>query len=386
MAVVKRTRMPFSVAFLMRLKYLVQASHFMPAKKSGRPMVTVRDIAQQAGVSIGAVSIVLNDAPLARYMADATKRRIKEIARKLGYSPNQLARSLRGVRNHTIGLMVVDVTDPFCTPILRGIESSLYEASYMSVLADAHNQVSRFERYLEMMLERRVEGLIVVANWLVVDIDLLSDLERHRIPTVIIGRQLQSNAVSSVMVDNETGGRIAIEHLFSLGHRKIAFIRGPKVIGDSALRWKGIRTFARSARMEIDPQHVVELPSIVDPNHGFETAQKLTEELIKRTRTFTALLAYDDVTALGAMQALTKAGIRVPEQCSVVGFDDVAPAAFASPPLTTIRQPMQTMGATAVSMVTEAIKAAADSRELSVAQVKLAPEIVVRQSTRRVHG
>lgn len=349
-------------------------------------MVTVRDIAQEAGVSIGAVSIVLNDAPLARYMAETTKRRIKEIARKLGYSPNQLARSLRGIRNHTIGLMVVDVTDPFCTPILRGIESSLYEASYMSVLADAHNQVSRFERYLEMMLERRVEGLIVVANWLVVDIDLLSDLERHRIPTVIIGRQLQSNSVSSVMVDNETGGRIAIEHLFSLGHRTIAFIRGPKVIGDSALRWKGIRAFARSARLQIDPHHVVELPSIVDPNHGFETAQKLTEELIKRTRTFTALLAYDDVTALGAMQALTKAGIRVPEQCSVVGFDDVAPAAFASPPLTTIRQPMQTMGATAVSMVTEAIKAAAESREPSVAQVKLAPEIVVRQSTRQVHG
>jgi LacI family transcriptional regulator len=358
----------------------------MPPRKSGRPMVTVRDIAQEAGVSIGAVSIVLNDAPLARYMADATKRRIKEIARKLGYSPNQLARSLRGLRNHTVGLMVVDVTDPFCTPILRGIESSLFEASYMSVLADAHNQVSRFERYLEMMLERRVEGLIVVANWLVVDIDLLSDLERHRIPTVIIGRQLQSNSLSSVMVDNETGGRIAIEHLFSLGHRKIAFIRGPKVLGDSVLRWKGIRNFARSARLEIDPQNVVELPSLVDPSHGFETAQKLTEELIKRPRTFTALLAYDDVTALGAMQALSKAGIRVPEQCSVIGFDDVAPAAFGSPPLTTIRQPMQTMGATAVSMVTEAIKAAAESREMSVAQVKLAPEIVVRQSTRRIHG
>lgn len=358
----------------------------MPRKRPSGSMVTVRDIAREAGVSIGTVSIILNDAPLARYMARDTKLRVKELARRLGYSPNQAARALRGSRNHTIGVMVVDITDPFCTLIVRGIENSLYQAAYMSVFADAHNEVARFERYLEMMLQRRIEGLVVVANWMVVDISLLSDLERHRIPTVIIGRELQSDSVSSVMVDNETGGRLAIEHLYQLGHRKIAFIRGPEVLGDSALRWKGIRAFARKARLEIDPMKVVELPNLADPNHGFEAAQNLTETLIRRNRSFTALLAYDDVTALGAMRALANAGIRVPEQCSVIGFDDVEPAAFAFPPLTTIRQPMQTMGASAVSMVAESIKAVADGLETETVQLKLAPEIVVRQSTRQVQS
>jgi LacI family transcriptional regulator len=345
-------------------------------------MVTVRDISRESGFSVGTVSIVLNEAPLSRYISDKTKQHIKEVAKRLGYSPNQFARSLRGSRSRTIGVMVADVTDPFCTLIMRGIESTLYQGSYLSIFADAHNEPARFERYLEMMLERRVEGLVVVANWLVVDINLLSDLEKHSIPTVIVARELQHDSMSSVIVDNEDGARKAIEHLYELGHREIAFIRGPKALGDSGLRWNGVRSFARSHKLEIDPKLVVDLPNIFDPNHGFDTAQKLTEELLKGKRRFTALLAYDDVTALGAMRALAKAGIRVPEQCSVVGFDDVAPAAFSTPPLTTIRQPMETMGSTAVDLVSEAIKAKAEKREFAPSRRKLAPELVVRQSTR----
>ncbi len=344
-------------------------------------MVTIRDIARESGFSIGTVSIVLNDAPLARFMSQQTKQHVREVARRLGYRPNQFARSLRGSRSHTVGVMVFDVTDPFCAPILRGIESTLYKASYLSIFADAHNEDPRFERYLEMMLERRVEGLIVVANWLVVDINLLSDLERHRIPIVIVARELQPESVSSVIVDNTAGGRMAIEHLYELGHREIAFIRGPRALGDSELRWNGIRSFARLAHLKLDPKLVVEMPNVFDPNHGFETAQTLTEELLKRRRRFTALLAYDDITALGAMRALAKAGIKVPEQCSMIGFDDVAPAAFASPPLTTIRQPMETLGATAVDIISEAIKARLDKQEFVTSHRKLTPELVVRQST-----
>jgi LacI family transcriptional regulator len=347
-------------------------------------MVTVRDISRESGFSVGTVSIVLNDAPLSRYISDKTKQHIKDVAHRLGYSPNQFARSLRGSRSHTIGVMVVDVTDPFCTLLLRGIETTMYQTSYLSIFADAHNDPTRFERYLEMMLQRRVEALIVIANWLVLDINLLSDLEKHRIPTVIVARELQPDAMSSVIVDNEDGARKAIEHLYELGHREIAFIRGPKALGDSQLRWSAVRAFARSAKLEINPKLVVEIPSVADPNHGFDTAQKLTEELLKRRRRFTALMAYDDVTALGAMRALAKAGIRVPEQCSVIGFDDVAPAAFSTPPLTTIRQPMETMGSTAVDIVTEAIKAKMEKREFLLTHRKLAPELVVRQSTRPV--
>jgi LacI family transcriptional regulator, galactose operon repressor len=342
----------------------------------------VRDISRESGFSVGTVSIVLNDAPLSRYISDKTKALIKETAQRLGYSPNQFARSLRGSRSHTIGVMVIDVTDPFCTLIVRGIENGLFQHSYLSIFADAHNDLSRFERYLEMMLERRVEGLIVIANWLVLDINLLSDLEKHRIPTVIVAREIQPDAMSSVIVDNEAGARKAIEHLYELGHRQIAFIRGPKALEDSQLRWNAVRAFARSVKLNIDPKLVVEIPSEADPNMGFDTAEKLTEELLKRGRPFTALMAYDDITALGAMRALAKVGIKVPDGCSVIGFDDVAPAAFSTPPLTTVRQPMETMGSTAADLAIQAIKAKAENRELSIAHRKLAPELVVRQSTR----
>jgi len=348
-------------------------------------MVTVKDISRESGFSVGTVSIVLNDAPLSRYISDKTKLHIKEVAHRLGYSPNQFARSLRGSRSHTIGVMVLDVTDPFCTLLLRGIETTLFQTSYLSIFADAHNDLARFERYLEMMLERRVEGLIVVANWMVVDINLLSDLEKHRIPTVIIARELQSGSTSSVIVDNEDGAHKAIEHLYELGHRDIAFIRGPKAIGDSQLRWNAVRSFARSSKLVINPKLVVEIPNVADPNHGFDIAQKLTEELLKRDLRFTAIMAYDDVTALGAIRALSKSGIKVPDQCSVIGFDDVAPAAFSTPPLTTIRQPMETMGSTAVDIVAQAVKAKTEKREFAIAHKKLAPELVVRQSTRSLH-
>src|SRR3954471_18317368 len=171
--------------------------------KSAPGMITVRDISRESGFSVGTVSIVLNDAPLARYISDKTKLHIKGVAQRLGYSPNQFARSLRGSRSHTVGVMVFDVTDPFCTLIVRGIETFLYPQSFLSIFADAHNESARFERYLEMMLERRVEALIVIANWMVVDINLLSDLEKYRIPTVVVARDIQPDAISSVIVDNE---------------------------------------------------------------------------------------------------------------------------------------------------------------------------------------
>lgn len=345
-------------------------------------MVTIRDIAKEAGFAASTVSIVLNNAPLARYIRTSTKQRIEEIAKRLGYSPNQLARSLRSQRNHTVGVMVFDITDPFCTPIIRGIESTLFRANYVPILADAHNDPVRFERSLEMLLERRVEGLIVIANWLFVDINLLADLEKRSVPTIVIGRPI-TESLSSVVVDNEAGARIGIEHLYKLGHRKIAFIRGPKFIADSGERWQGIRTFARSVGLKIDSKLVVELPNKLDVNHAFDTAYRITEELLRSGRSFTALMAYDDISALGAIRALVKAGVDIPEQCSVIGFDDTAPAALAVPALTTIRQPMETMGAAAVETVVDAITASLEHMEFAPVQRRLAPELIVRESTAR---
>jgi LacI family transcriptional regulator len=346
-------------------------------------MVTIRDVAKESGFSSTTVSIVLNNAPLARYIPATTKKRIESTAKRLGYRPNVFARSLRSRRSHTVGVMVFDMTDPFCTLVLRGIENSLYQASYLPILTDVHNERARFERYLEMLLDRRVEGLIVLANWLFVNIDVLGDLEKSNIPTVMIGRELKNESVSSVIVDNELGAYTAVEHLHSLGHRKIAFIRGPKTLTDSAPRWKGIRSFAKARGLELDPRLVVDLPESRDPISSFETGYKLTEQMLKAKLHFTALMAFDDMTAFGAIRALGRAGLRVPDQCSVIGFDDIAASSLCTPPLTTIRQPMEGMGAMAASIVLEGINATLEKRNLPAVHRKLAPELAVRDSTRR---
>ena len=337
----------------------------MRHSKGNAPMVTIRDVAKESGFSSTTVSIVLNDAPLARYIPPVTKKRIERAAEKLGYRPNQFARSLRSKRSHTVGVMVFDMTDPYCTLVLRGIESTLYQASYLPILTDVHNERSRFERYLEMLLDRRVEALVVLANWLFLDINVLADLEKSSIPTALIACELKGDAMSSVIVDNEVGGYAALEHLHSLGHRKIAFIRGPKTLADSSPRWRGIRNCAKARDIELDSSLIVDLPESRDPLSSFEAGKKLTEDLLREKRQFTALLAFDDMTAFGAIRALASAGRRVPEHCSVIGFDDVAPSALYTPALTTIRQPMEAMGAAAVGIVLEGIKSVLEKREVA---------------------
>ena len=245
--------------------------------------VTMRDVASLSGFSPATVSIVLNNAPLARYIAPATKKKIEESARKLGYRPNAMARFLRSKRTNSVGVMFFDITDPFCTPILRGIENSLYQASYLPFLADSHNQRNRFERYLEMLLDRHVEALIVVANWLFVDIHLLADFSKRNIPAATIGWELPGDTVSSVMVDNEAGGRLALEHLYQTGPpQNRVYSRAENVDRFSAPRWKGIQNFAHSVGLEIDQSLAMQLDEVFDPNSGFEGGFRFTEELLQQ--------------------------------------------------------------------------------------------------------
>ena len=342
---------------------------------------TIRDVALESGYSASTVSIVLNSAPLSRYIPAETKERIQVAARRLGYRPNPLARSLRSQRSNIVGVMVFDITDPFCTPILRGLENALYQSNYLSLLADAHNEPHRFERYLEMLLDRRVEALIVIANWLVTDIKVLADLTERQVPTVIAGRAFEVASVSTVSVDNESGAGLALEHLYRQGHRDIAFLRGPKTLASSGQRWKGIRSFAHSVGLRLDAKRVVELPESVDPNSSFEAGVQLTTELLRHGKSFTALVAYDDMTALGALRALKQKGLRVPEDCSVIGFDDVAQASLSSPSLTTIRQPMEAMGSMSVGIILDAITAVNQKQDIPVVRRKIPAELVVREST-----
>ncbi len=323
----------------------------MSRVSSKNKRVTLADVARATGFSPSTVSLVLNEAPLSRYIPAKTKKKITDAATRLGYRPNVFARSLRSQRSHTIGVLVIDLADPFCTLILQGIERKLLPTAYLPIVMDAHNQPQQMERYLEMMVERRVEGLITVANWLLFDISLLEEIDEQQIPAIVVGRDLGSPTINSVLVDNEAGGYAAIKHLYDLGHREIAIVRGPRRVADSRIRWQGIRRFARESGLRLNPSLVHELPGTTGSNSGFEGGLRLTNNLIQSGERFTAILAFDDLTAYGAIRALSEAGRRVPEDCSVIGFDDIPAAALSTPALSTIQQPMSEMGEYAAAYI-----------------------------------
>lgn len=350
-------------------------------KKNGSSRTTLADVARESGFSPSTISIVLNEAPLSRYVAATTKEHVREVAKRLGYRPDAFARSLRKRRSNTIGVMVFNIADPFCTLILQGIENKLYPTDFLPFIMDAHNQRQQFERYMTMLLGNRVEGLIVVANWLFIDIDFLTELEHPSVPTILVGSALQKGPIGSVLVDNENGGYLALQHLHSLGHRKIAFIRGPRQLWDSSRRWEGVLRFASESKLKLAKQWVVELTGSSDPQSSFEEGVLLTRKLLERNPGFTAILAFDDLTAFGAIRALRQAGKRVPEDCSVLGFDDVPYAALASPSLSTIRQPMEQMGALAVERILSQIQDPESSDQRQGRLELLLPELVAREST-----
>ncbi len=346
--------------------------------------MTLSDVARASGFSPTSVSLVLNEAPLSRYISAKTKQKITEAASRLGYRPDMFARSLRSQRSQTIGVLVIDLADPFCTVILQGIERKLLPTSYLPIVMDAHNQPQQLERYLEMMIERRVEGLITVANWLLFDITLLEEIDDRRIPTVVVGRDLESPTVNSVLVDNEAGGYAALQHLYELGHREIAMVRGPRRVGDSRIRWKGIRRFAKEAGLHLNPALIHDLPGTTGSNSGFEGGLRLTRALIQSGEPFTALIAFDDLTAYGAIRALSQAGRRVPEDCSVIGFDDIPAAAFSTPGLTTIHQPMAEMGEYAAGYILKHLEQPGEDGAQPYGDGHLmAPTLVARDSTAR---
>jgi LacI family transcriptional regulator len=341
-------------------------------------MVTIRDVAGESGFSITTVSMVLNDGPSAKRISARTRTRVWKVARKLGYRPNLFARSLRSQRSQTVGVVVFDLTDPYCTQILRGIENHLRPSGYFPIVTDLQNDRSRFHPCMDMLLGRRVEGIVAIANPIYLDPALLSELVDRNIPAAAIGSELEDSPLCSVVVDNEAGTRQAIQHLYEFGHRRIAFIKGPKILVDSAQRWRGIEKFAREVGLKLDAKLVLEIKG---RNSSYAEGCELTEELLKRCPDFTALLAFDDLTACAAIRALTKAGRRVPQDCSVVGFDDVPSSAFYNPPLTTVHQMLEMQGALGAEMVEEQIRASTEKRAIPPRRRKVSPKLVVRDST-----
>jgi len=341
-------------------------------------MITIREVAGESGFSVTTVSMVLNNGAGVDRISQRTRNRIWEVARQLGYRPNLHARSLRSNRSQTLGVMVFDLTDPYCTQILRGIQNHILPSGLFPIVTDLQDDRSQFQTCLDMLLGRRVEGIISIANPLYLDSKLLSEFSDRNIPAVVIGRELSNVPVSSVVVDNAAGTRLAIQHLYDLGHSKMAFIKGPDILVDSIQRWQGLESFAAEVDLELDPELIVQIKG---RNSTFREAYELTEELLRRRSRFTALITFDDLSACAAIRALSKAGKRVPEDCSVVGFDDIPSAAFYNPPLTTIQQQLEMQGSLGAEIVEQLIRAAAEERMLTPKHRKVFPKLVVRDST-----
>jgi DNA-binding LacI/PurR family transcriptional regulator len=350
-------------------------------RRSGH--VTLLDIARACGYSVSTVSIVLSEAPLSQNVATSTREQIREMARNLGYHPDAYARSLRRRHSQTVAVLAYDLSDPFCIPIVRGIQSGLQPATYLPLLMDAQTQRRLFDTYLKMILERRAEGVIVIASWIFEETNLLADIKKNNVPIVILGRNMSNREISSLHVDNEAGGAMALQYLIKLGHRKIAVIRGPEELFDSEPRWTGVKRAAAKNNIELDPQLVFQLPNLMDSTSGFEGGLEISMRMLASKRHVTAVLAFDDLTALGVVRGLTAAGLRIPEDCSVVGFDDVLPAIVATPGITTIHQPLKDMGLLAAEWVLEAIRAREDGKSETPHLYKAPPELVIRASTSR---
>lgn len=341
-------------------------------------MVTLREVAKECGLSATTVSMVLNKAPLAQFIPEATKQRVIGIAQGMGYQPNPFAQALRSRHSHTVGVMVPDIADPYCAQILRGIEKSFSRSDYLPFLVDIQNDSSRFNKYLNVLLGRRVEGLIILANSLSFEPELLGALEAQKIPSVILGREPGSEALNWVATDNELGAQQALEHLYRLGHRKIAFVRGPELIIDSHHQWDGIRAFAGTVGLELDPQMVVTLS---DPFSSYEGGVEGTQQLLARNVPFTALVAFDDMTAFGCIRALISAGLRVPQDCSVIGFDDIPAAAFYNPSLTSVREHLEKLASMGAEILMDAMRAGRKNQAVSPVHRKIKPELIVRESS-----
>lgn len=340
--------------------------------------VTIREVAHQCKLSPTTVSMVLNQTASAGSIPEATKQRILQVAQGMGYQPNPFAQALRNRNSHTIGVMVPDIADPYCAQILRGIEDSFSRSNYLPFLVDIQNDSPRFKKYLSVLMGRRVEGLIILANSLSFETELLSAPGARKMPVVILGREPESESLSWVATDNEAGTRQALEHLYQLGHRNIAFIRGPEMIIDSHRQWSGVCSFAGESGLRLDPRLVVQLST---PFSSYEGGYERTQQLLALKLPFTAVVAFDDMTAFGCIRALISAGLRVPQDCSVIGFDDIPAAAFYNPALTSVRENMERLASVGAEILMDSIHASRRNQVFGPVHRKLTPELIVREST-----
>ncbi|MEN3281553.1 MAG: LacI family transcriptional regulator [Solirubrobacteraceae bacterium] len=330
-------------------------------------MATMNDVARVAEVSIATVSHVINGT---RFVSPERVERVHAAMRELAYTPDATARSLRVGRTDTIGLVIPDNSNPFFAELARWIEDAGFEAGYTTILANSNERPYRERRYINTLLSKRVDGLIITPT---ADSDnqaLVASLRKAQIPIVVMDRDVTLPMADVVLYDDAAGSGDAARHLLELGHTKFACIAGPP--GVPAERLEGFLTALRDAGTTI---HV---NNVVAGDFHFASGREATATLLATGKPFTALFAANDLMAAGAIRTLAEHGLAVPEDVSVVGFDDAPIAEMISPPLTTVRQPLQDMADVAVSLLLARVSNNAGKRRT---RRVLPTSLVVRDST-----
>ena len=336
----------------------------------GRP-TTLRSLCEYLGLSPATVSVVINDSPAAKAIPQSTKDRVLQAAQKLNYRPNFLARSLSLKRNFTVGVLLPELSEGYAAAVMSGIEDQLLKEGYFYFVASHRGRTDLIEQYPRMLIDRAVEGIILVNTPITRTLP---------VPAVSISGHRKVKGMMNVGVDNEKGAFLAMEHIVKLGHRDIAFFKGHPGSADTTYRWNGVCRAASTLGVRIRPELTVQLqedascpgPSV--PEEGYESAQRL----LAKGRRFTALVAFNDISAIGAVRAFRDAGLRVPEDVSVIGFDDIQAAAYLMPRLTTLRQPLRRMGEIAAGQL---LARFSNGRRPAAEQISVDPELIAREST-----
>ena len=329
--------------------------------------VSLKSLAEHLGLSPATVSLVINRSPAAKSIPHRTQERVRQAARELNYRPNFMARSLRAQRSFTIGVVVPEISEGYAALVLSGIEDHLLEEGYFYFVVSHRHRADLIEEYPRLLQQRAVEGLIAVDT---------ACQKGVMVPVVAVSGHREVEGVTNIVLNHARAARLALEHLVQLGHKKIAFIKGQEFSSDTAVRWEAVRGAAKELGLEINGQLTGQLEGeSSSPELGYE----VTRKLLATGEKFTALFAFNDISSIGAIRALREAGRHVPEDVSVVGFDDIQSAAFQNPGLTTVRQPLREMGVLAAETVLRRINAPSKSPYPKTITVE--PELIVREST-----
>jgi DNA-binding LacI/PurR family transcriptional regulator len=336
---------------------------------AGRQRPTIYDVARLAGVSTATVSRALNGTG---QIAASTRAAIEAAVEELGYRPNTIARSLVTKSTQTIALLLPDITNPFYAALVSGIQQTALAHGWTMLLCTTESDPEREEHYLRVLRAKQVDGALV--DGLVLPSDRIAQIVEDGLPIVCLDRDIDSRSIPLVQVDNRLGGRLATEHLVGLGHTRIAHVTGAGELGISDARLAGYRDALADARIPVDFD-LVEEGRFTDEG-GHDAARKLLE----REPELTAIFAANDLSALGVMNAVAETGRRVPDDVSVVGFDDLHLSAYTAPPLTTVRQPAVEIA----TLATEILIGLTKGRQTEEMRHLLEPELVVRGSTRAI--